>query len=962
MKTRCASLAGCFCALLVSGAAWAEGPKTLADVGTTGIQGEPNVGLIASGDRTYALVFTNAQTTAFTFNSPWRVKEFLVVGGGGAGGGNGGSGGGGGGVIWYTDSLLAADNVQTNFENGQSVSLTVGAGGVGGFKLQGTAGGHSTLTLGGKSYTAFGGGGGASYNDSSHVNAHYPVAGADGNTGCGAGGNGGSKTKLTEGTYSDPGVTTMPKLDGYYGMDGGTGRVDKSVGGGGGGAGQIGGSAQSDSLGGKGGDGLPCSITGTKVYYAAGGGGGDSSSSAKDDRARGGLGGGGNGSYNIGRLSPENTTKAPNEAHATGFGCGGGGGIGGGGKTCVGGNGSAGIVVLLIEPIEIIAEKPVVSVIVPEQGANYVRLSVAVVADGLDNTTAVTVMGGWAKTGDEIVCAELADAVAVNGSVTKTITGLEVGATYGYRFYAVNGNSVEGDVVEGSFTLDAGGLDPAGAVPVVTNQECTVLGTSVNIPYCVAWPGADKETCSVSLKYGLMEDRLSYTVDLGAGLIGNNQTQVTGLIPGRRYFFQLTADNGDARGSSEVFNAVVGDDEVFPTEFDARQPVIAGVGGSAGFVAGGDGMVYSGTFTNYVAGTVVTFHYSPDGGETWLADVATVTDEGFSGAVGSGLIPATDVPYYFTAEAGEFADCTQVRAFNTKSVGNIQYEIVLHNGTSTRTLGMTANVSDIGAGTNSVLCFIAKVKGTGDDGWFVLTSRPMTSPNPSIRIDCTPEEVAKLDYGTAYIVTMAIRSTSFGGQTWEARAKEREFTPQENTVYTWKDGNDGFWDDPVNWQWTQDGAHTVEFTAGYPVYGSTANFTNDAVATVQIRRAERVKSLLIGGADVTLSFVIPLDGLAEPMVSIYNPNEAFPAEDDVPVTVTVASKSRFFKRSEPGSQLLISSTSGLSTNCIEFASVYENRGAFRYAWPAKDPNHNGKPTELWFDVGPAPRGTVFHIR
>ena len=62
----------------------------------------PYVGLVDRGDGTFALVFTNAQETTFTFNSPWKVKEFLVVGGGGAGG----------------------------------------------FKASGAAGGHSTLSLG----------------------------------------------------------------------------------------------------------------------------------------------------------------------------------------------------------------------------------------------------------------------------------------------------------------------------------------------------------------------------------------------------------------------------------------------------------------------------------------------------------------------------------------------------------------------------------------------------------------------------------------------------------------------------------------------------------------------------------------------------------------------------------------------------------------------------------------------
>ena len=112
--------------LLVTGLAGAVG---ISDISTTD---DPSVTLIDRKDGSYALVFTNAQTTTFTFNSDWTVTEFLVVGGGGAGGGNGGAGGGGGGVIWYTNALLAADNVQTNFTSEQSVSLTVGAGGTGG--------------------------------------------------------------------------------------------------------------------------------------------------------------------------------------------------------------------------------------------------------------------------------------------------------------------------------------------------------------------------------------------------------------------------------------------------------------------------------------------------------------------------------------------------------------------------------------------------------------------------------------------------------------------------------------------------------------------------------------------------------------------------------------------------------------------------------------------------------------
>lgn len=66
--------------------AQAEGAaKTLADVGKTGIDNDPNVELLDRGDGTYALVFKSSYmtkkwgeadySTTFTFNSPWVVKE-----------------------------------------------------------------------------------------------------------------------------------------------------------------------------------------------------------------------------------------------------------------------------------------------------------------------------------------------------------------------------------------------------------------------------------------------------------------------------------------------------------------------------------------------------------------------------------------------------------------------------------------------------------------------------------------------------------------------------------------------------------------------------------------------------------------------------------------------------------------------------------------------------------------------
>ena len=959
--------------LMVAGAVYGAGEKTLADVGKTGIENDPNVELLDREDGTYALVFKSAfmtkkwgeadYSTTFTFNSPWAVKEFLVVGGGGAGGGNGGAGGGGGGVIYFTDKLLAAnaltDNATTNFENGSTISLTIGAGGVGGFKLKGTPGGHSKLKLGDKEYVAYGGAGGADYGDDkltidpSIPDDKNPVPNTDKNTGCGAG-------RYPGMTATTGNSSTMPNLPGYYGTSGGEG-VSNGYDylGGGGGAGGDGGAGTSTKtkvgIGGKGGDGLYCPIRnvgGDGDYYAAGGGGSTSNpgTTALADEAEGGRGGGGHASAKGERVNGVGIAPSDSKVHASGYGCGGGGG-GGGSQACAfGGSGSAGIVVLLIEPVEIVAEKPVVSVLVPEQGANYAKFSVSVVADGLENTTTSEVWGGWGKNADDIVCTKLADAVAVNGSVAKTVTGLEVGATYTYKFYAVNGNSVEGDAVTGTITLAAGDIDPTSAAPVIVNQGCTVLGPGVNIPYCVAWPGKNEESCSVTLKYGLTADKFSYSVNLGFGLIGNNSTKVENLIPGRKYYFQLTADNGASQTSTAVFTATIADGETFPTEFDENQPVIAGIGGTDGFVFGGNGILYSGTFANYVEGTVVTLHYKKN--NEWLTDEATVTADGFSGAIENGLSYSTDYPYYFTATVGDFVDCTQEKVFNTKgasTIGNWLYNQNENEAkllkerlaemnldiSGTRIAGLEGSVTDAGCGTNTYLCLVAQKNGSSE--WVVVSSNKMTQSGTAY-ILCSDEDAKFFEFGSSYGIDLMIRNVSFDGKVWEKRTEHAKgFNPSDDSTYTWC-GTDGLWNDPSNWTTNKNKIGV----AGYPVCGSTAKFADNAVATVRVERAERAKSFQAGSAKVTLSFNVPQDGIGAAMVQI--DNAAFPG-GNTPVTVEVDPKSGCFARTEDGKQLLVSSAVGITTAKVAFGDVDEERCAFRYA-----PAGSANPTELWLDV------------
>ena len=199
--------------------------------------------------------------------------EYLVVAGGGGGGGTIAGGGGAGGLL---SSSLAS------VESGSSFTITVGAGGDGGYGwgtyTPATAGEDSSIagtTI--TTITAVGGGKGGDHYGNSSAN-NLPGDG-------GSGGGGGRSTSYPQAGGS---ATTG------QGNDGGSianGTIAADYGSGGGGAGAAGTTAGADA---DGGIGKQSSITGTSTYYAGGGGGGVRSS-AGSDVGEGGSGGGGAG-------------------------------------------------------------------------------------------------------------------------------------------------------------------------------------------------------------------------------------------------------------------------------------------------------------------------------------------------------------------------------------------------------------------------------------------------------------------------------------------------------------------------------------------------------------------------------------------------------------------------------------------------------------------------------------------
>ena len=236
------------------------------------IKGHPEWGYqmdrfgFTGGDVCY--VFTN-HLAAIEWEVPSKatMMDVLVVAGGGSGGGNCGGGGGGGGVATCTLTNPAG-----------TYSIRIGAGGSGSSGL-GKSGGNSSISNGAANVvTAFGGGGGGYFMNN---------PGLSGGSG-GASNGSGARAPVIAAEFGE-GIA-----DGVsYGHQGGSSSV-LTEGGGGGGALEEGGNGDG-TTGGKGGDGIPLSVTGEIVRYGAGGGGGGTSGMAGAGGADGGGSGGSEG-------------------------------------------------------------------------------------------------------------------------------------------------------------------------------------------------------------------------------------------------------------------------------------------------------------------------------------------------------------------------------------------------------------------------------------------------------------------------------------------------------------------------------------------------------------------------------------------------------------------------------------------------------------------------------------------
>ena len=284
------------------------------------------------------------------------VFHIFSVGGGGSGGCDQPGGGGGGGVVQSVVTLTSND----------TVNITVGDGGTAsGANNRGVSGANTTVTFGtntGNNVTAYGGGCGASYQNSANINSSGTVI-ASASIGSGGGGSGYL-------SYAAGGTTSTYVLNGTTYKQGYTGGTysGQGVNGGGGGAGSAG-VAGSGTASGAGGTGVQINTT-TLTYFNGGsidsktvsnlwwaGGGGGGGSMGGVNAGAGGKGGGGGGSSWTATLGAGDTNGLNNGTSGTvgntvggaaGTNTGGGGGGSSQGGGVIGGKGGSGIVLIAI--------------------------------------------------------------------------------------------------------------------------------------------------------------------------------------------------------------------------------------------------------------------------------------------------------------------------------------------------------------------------------------------------------------------------------------------------------------------------------------------------------------------------------------------------------------------------------------------------------------------------------------
>ena len=370
------------------------------------------------------LIFTNhLATSTLTVCRP-VYADILTVGGGGGGGGNFGAGGGGGGVIHRQGVLLEPGEYE----------IAVGPGGAGNINGRGELGGTSSVARVVGDLREFvqyvpGGGGGGNYANT-------------GGTGATGGGNGGYGTR-------------------GFGL-GAQGSASQSDAAGGGSAIDIGHAATS-GVGGAGGKGVYCDISGENDFYGWGGGG---SSRTTAGAAGGGAGdplgyGHGGGSDSV---AADMTNGRPNH------------GGGGGGCRAYGAcrSGGSGVVIVRWATMAAAEDGEPVIRTAGQTRIGSTSLTLAGALDDLGGAASVSVRLLYGTSPSALTGSVTLGAFTEPGAVAGTIRGLARYTDYWYCFEATGAATVRSDVRRAK-TLGFAEMTWTGLAAVTTNGVYEVV-------------------------------------------------------------------------------------------------------------------------------------------------------------------------------------------------------------------------------------------------------------------------------------------------------------------------------------------------------------------------------------------------------------------------------------------------------------------------------------------------------
>ena len=352
--------------------------------------GWEKVSIAGSSDRCYVFK-TNA---VLTLGSS-AYAQVLVVAGGGGGGGNAGGGGGGGGVYYSKLDYLPAGDY--------AISVGLGGAGVEGYSSAAKRGGNSEIAGSRYSVTRIGGGGGGGWDRK-----------CDERDGGSGGGSGPVNSAVGAGTAGQ----------GYAGGSASSGEGSGTGGGGAGGAGKT----NAKTIGGDGGLGIDCDITGEMLNYGAGGGGGVT---GRGTGVYYGLAGGTSAGHGAGKSS-EGVAEAA-QPGADGFGGGGGGGS-------PGARGGDGTVIVRIVSLADATLPDISPVEVTAVTATSADLALWTTGTGGDAPCALKVAYGLKR--DELVLTNTLNAALTVGCSTNTLSGLVPNRDYFLKVFAVNDNGV----------------------------------------------------------------------------------------------------------------------------------------------------------------------------------------------------------------------------------------------------------------------------------------------------------------------------------------------------------------------------------------------------------------------------------------------------------------------------------------------------------------------------------------